>query len=184
MDESSIRSKMQKVLDLFVTDLSSVRTGRATTAVVTDLEVAVYGGQQKLKIQELANVSSPDAQTIVIEPWDKSIIGEIKKGIQAANIGINPAIDGEIVRISFPPLTSEDREKYAKLISTKIESARVMVRQVRGEQLKAIQKGFEEKEVTEDEKFDLEKSLQGITDEFIKDIEQTGEKKKNELLQL
>lgn len=184
MDEASTRSKMQKVLDLFMTDLSSVRTGRATSAVVTDLEIAVYGGQQKLTIQELANVSTPDAQTVVIEPWDKSIIGEIRKGIQAANIGANPAIDGEIIRISFPPLTTEDREKYSKLVSTKAESAKVMVRQVRGEELKNIQKGFEEKEITEDEKFNQEKRLQGITDEFVKEIEDTGDKKKKELMQL
>src|SRR3972149_9688681 len=138
MNEDQIKLRMQQVVDLVVSDISSIRTGRATPALVEDIQVAVYGGQQKLKIQELATISAPDSQTLVIDPWDKSIIGEISKGILVANVGMNPSIDGEIIRISFPPLTTEDRQKYVKLLSTKLEGARGMIRQIRGDAMHEV----------------------------------------------
>ena len=184
MDESSIRSKMQQVFDLTTSDMGSIRTGRTTSSLVEGVVVAVYGGTQKLKIQELAMISTPDAQTLVIDPWDKSIIGEIRQGILAANIGMNPTIAGEIIRISLPPLTTEDREKYVKLLSTKLENGKVAIRQIRGDAMHEIKKSFEEKELSEDEKFDLEKKIQAITDEFVAKIDEAGNRKKQELLQI
>ena len=184
MDESSIRSKMTQVFSMVQSDLGSLRTGKASPALVDDLAVMVYGGQQKLKIKELAGVSSPDHQTLIIEPWDKSIIGEIRQGILSANIGMNPSINGQIIRISFPPMTTEDREKYTKLLAAKLESGRVMIRQVRQEGMHNIKKAFEEKSLSEDEKFATEKKLQEITDEFIEKINDMGEIKKEELLQI
>ncbi|MEJ2348017.1 MAG: ribosome recycling factor [Patescibacteria group bacterium] len=184
MDETSIRSKMQDVLDMVITDIGTIRTGRATPALIEELVVAAYGGTQRLKVNELATITSPDPQTLVIDPWDKSIIGEIKQGILSANIGFNPSIDGEIIRISLPPLTTEDREKYVKLLSTKLESGRVMIRQVRSEAMREIKKDFEEKKISEDEKFGQEKKLQEITDEFVEKIDKAGENKERELLQV
>jgi ribosome recycling factor len=184
MNESSVRSKMQKVLDLVVTDMASIRTGRATPVLIEDLEVAVYGGQQKMKVNELGTIHTQDSRTIVIEPWDKSIGGEIRQGILAANIGLNPVIDGDIIRISLPPLTTEDREKYVKLLGSKLENGRVMIRQIRGDIMKDIKKTFEDKDITEDEKFNQEKRLQEITDEFVGKIDEAGEGKKSEILQL
>lgn len=184
LDESSVKRKMQKTLEFLASDVGTIRTGKASSSLVEDLEVLVYGGKQKLRVNELATITTPDAETLVIDPWDKSIIGEIKQGISAANIGMNPNIDGEIIRISMPPLTTEDREKYVKLLSTKLEVGKVMVRQVRGEAMQGIKKGFEEKEIGEDEKFNQEKRLQALTDEFIKKIIDMGEDKKKELLQI
>lgn len=184
MDESPIRSKMQQVLDLVIGDIGSIRTGRATSSLVEGLELSLYGNTQKLKILEVATIMTPDPQTLVIDPWDKSIIGEIRSGILAANIGMNPSIDGEIIRISLPPLTTEDRNKYVKLLSTKLENGRIMIRQIRGDTMHEIKKKFEEKVLSEDEKFQQEKRLQGLTDEFIKRIDEVGEKKKQELLQI
>jgi ribosome recycling factor len=184
MDETSIRSKMQQVVNLIVSDVGSIRTGRATPSLVEDVVVAVYGGQQKLKVQELATISAPDTQTILIDPWDKSIIGEIRQGILAANIGMNPSMDGEVIRISLPPLTTEDREKYVKLLSVKLENTRIMIRQIRGDVMHDIKKSFEAKELSEDEKFAQEKKLQEITDEFVGKVNGIGEKKKQELLQI
>ncbi|OGM14498.1 ribosome recycling factor [Candidatus Woesebacteria bacterium RIFCSPLOWO2_01_FULL_39_23] len=184
MDEASIQTKMQQVVNLVTTDIASIRTGRASPALIENINVSVYGGQQKLKIQELATISVPDAQTINIDPWDKSIIGEIRQGILAANVGMNPSMDGNIIRISLPPLTTEDREKYTKLLSAKLESGRIMVRQVRADAMHDIKKSFEEKEISEDEKFGQEKAVQGITDDFIEKIDTLGDKKKEELLQL
>src|SRR5260370_40180053 len=124
MDEQKVKNKMQSALDALIANINNIRTGRATPALVQSLEVAVYGGTQRLRILELASVSASDPQTLVIDPWDKSVIGEIKKGIEAANVGMNPMLgsasggDGEIIRIAFPPLTTEDREKYVKILST------------------------------------------------------------------
>lgn len=184
MDEGQVKSRMQEVLDLVASDIASVRSSTANPSVVSDISVTVYGGQQKLKVNELATVSATDTQTIIIDPWDKSIIGEIKKGIESANVGLTPSVDGEIIRINIPPMTKEDREKLVKLLGGKVESGRVMIRQARGEAIKDTRHAFEEKDLTEDEKFNQEKKLQEITDSFINKIEEKGEIKKKELLQL
>lgn len=184
MDEGQVRQKMQGALDSLIAAIGTIRSGRATPALVQNLEVMVYGGTQRLRILEVAGVTATDPQTLVIDPWDKSIIGEIKKGIESANIGMNPSIDGEIIRISVPPLTTEDREKFVKLLSSKLEESRVVIRQIRADAMHGIKKDFEERKITEDEKFAFEKNLQGLTDEFVGKVEQMGEAKKQELLQL
>lgn len=184
MNEASIKQKMQQVLELVATDIASVRTGRATPALVEDLRVAVYGGQQHLTVKEIAAINVSDPTTLVISPWDKSILGDIRKGIQEANIGFNPSMDSEVVRISLPPMTTEDREKYVRLLHTKLENGKVMIRQIRGDVMHHIKEGFEKKEITEDEKFAQEKKLQGLTDEFVGKIEEMGKKKEHELMQI
>jgi ribosome recycling factor len=184
MDETQISSKFQKVIDVITTDISGVRTGRATPALVENIVVPAYGGTQRLRIVELASISAPDPSQIVISPWDKSIIGDIKKGIMEANVGMNPNIDGEIIRIVIAPLTTEGREKYVKILSQKLENGKVMTRQIRGDEMHEIKRKFEAKELSEDEKFTAEKKLQELTDQFIAKIEEMGEKKKQELLQI
>lgn len=184
MDEKVIREQMQKVIELVTLDLGSIRTGRVTPALVEDIVVPAYGGQQRLKVKETASITVTDPQTLVISPWDKSIIGDIRKGILEAQVGLNPSIDGEVLRIVMPPMTGEDREKYVKLLHSKLENGRIMVRQKRGESMGDIKKAFEAKTITEDEKFAQEKKLQTITDEFIGKIEELGKKKEGEIRQL
>lgn len=175
---------MNEVIDLLASDLGSIRTGRANPAIVQDMEIRVYGGTQKLKVNEMATVTTPDANTIIIDPWDKSIIGEISKGIAEANVGLNPSQDEEIIRITVPPMTQEDRQKFVKLLSTKLENVRIMVRQIRGDFMRDIKNSFEEKSITEDEKFNQEKKLQSLTDDYNQKISDIGEKKEKELLQV
>ncbi len=184
MDETSVRDRMTQVLNLVASDMSSIRTGRANSALVEGIEVMVYGGTQRMKILEVASINIPDPQMIIIDPWDKSIIGEIRQGILAANVGLNPSIDGEVLRIVLAPMTTEDREKYVKLLSVKLENGKVMIRQIRGDAMHEIKTKFENKEITEDEKFAQEKKLQEITDEFVGKIDAAGELKKKELLQI
>src|SRR5258706_6384554 len=181
MEEAQVKAKMQGVINNLLEVISGIRTGRATPGLVQNLEVSVYGGTQRLRILELASVTSPDPQTLVIDPWDKSVIGEIKKGIEVANIGMNPSIDGEIIRISVPALTTEDREKFVKLLMGKLEEARVAIRQIRADIMHEIKKEFEDKKIREDEKFSFEKNLQNLTDEFTNKIEEIGSRKKSEL---
>lgn len=184
MDETLLTSRFQKVIDSLTADIAGIRTGRATPGLVENIICPAYGGTQMLKVMEVASITCPDPTQIVISPWDKSIIGDIRKGIEAANVGMNPSIDGEIIRISVPPMTTEDREKYVKLLSVKLEAARVSIRQVRADEMHEIKKKFENKEITEDEKFGREKRLQELTDQFVAKVEEVGEKKKTELLQI
>jgi ribosome recycling factor len=184
MNESSVKAKMQQSIDALLTEIASVRTGRATSAMVESIPVKAYGGAQILKIMELASITVPDIGLIVIDPWDKSVIGEIKQGILAANVGINPSIDGEKIRIVVPPMTTEDREKYVKILHIKLENGKVAIRQIRGDAMHEIKKAFEDKTITEDDKFGQEKSLQTLTDSFITKIEELGQKKEVELRQI
>lgn len=184
MDEQSVRQRMQQVVDLVRQDIGTIRTGRAAPALVENIPIDAYGGQQRMKLIELATITAPDPQSILVSPWDKSIIEEIKRGIEAANAGFNPIVAGEVVRINIPPLTSEDRENYIKILKQKLENGRVMIRQIRHEGLHVIKGGFEKKEIPEDERFRQEKALQEITDEYIGKIEEVGKAKENELRSL
>ena len=132
------------VLNSVASDISGVRTGRATPSLVENIMVPAYGGTQRLRVMEVGSITSPDPTQIVISPWDKSIIGDIKKGILEANIGLNPNIDGEIIRIVISPMTTEDREKYVKILSGKLsKNGKVMIRQVRADEMHEIKKKFE-----------------------------------------
>lgn len=181
MDETNIRRRMQAVLEQVAQDVGTIRTGRATPALVEDIVIPAYGGQQKLRVQELATIMAPDTQTIVVDPWDKSIIGDIKKGIEAANIGLTPVIAGEVIKINLPPLTQGDRDNYIRLLHQKVEAGRVQIRQVRQDAMQAVKEAFEAKELSEDEKVFQEKKVQEITDEYIAKIEEVGQNKEKEL---
>ncbi len=175
---------MQSTIEVVAGDIAGIRTGRASSSLVENIVCPAYGGTQRLRVMELASISAPDPGQIIISPWDKSIIGDIRKGIIEANIGLMPSIDGEVLRIVIPPMTTEDREKYVKLLSAKIENGKVAIRQVRADEMHSIKEKFEAKEITEDDKFAFEKKLQEITDEFIGKIDEMSEKKKTDLMQI
>lgn len=175
---------MQRVLDVLKVDLSTVRTGRATPSLIDSLTVGVYGGSTKLKLMELATITTSDTQTLVVVPFDPSIIGEIRKGILELNVGLNPVIDGQIIRISIPPLSEERRNQLIHLMKQKLEGGKIQVRQVRHEAMDAIKKQYNAKEVSEDEMVRLEKEIQRTTDEVINEIDALGSKKEQELLQI
>ncbi len=178
------KKRLQDILQLVQSDINSIRTGRATPGLVEDIVVEAYGGQSKLKVVEMATILAQDTQTLVITPFDKQTIGEIRKGIIAANVGLNPSIDGEILRISLPQMTTEDREKFVKILSQKLEQGKIMVRQVRGDVMKDIKSAFESKELSEDEKFAAEKELQTLIDSYTQKIEVMGKVKEEELMSI
>jgi len=184
MDQTSLSQKFQKVVDSVASDISGIRTGRATPSLVENIMVPAYGGTQMMRVMEVASITAPDTTMLVISPWDKSIIGDIRKGILEANMGMNPSIDGEVIRIAFPPLTTEDREKYVKILSQKLETGKVSIRSVRADEMHEIKKKFEAKEITEDDKKDDENKLQELTDLYVGKIETMGEAKKQELMQI
>lgn len=178
------KQKMGKVLEVLRTDLATVRTGKAAPTIVENIVVSVYGGSANLKIMELATITALDNQTLVITPFDNSIIGEIKKGIEVTNVGLTPSIDGAVIRISIPPLSEERRGQLIHLMKQKLENGRIMIRQVRHEAMDHIKKQHNDKTISEDEMSHLEKEVQKITDEVISNIEEMGAKKEAELLQI
>lgn len=176
--------KMRKAFEVTHADLSSIRSGRATPALVEHIIISAYDGSQKLKVLELATITTMDAKTIVISPYDPSIITDVEKGILEANTGLTPVIDGEIIRITIPPLSQERRQEYLKLARAKLEGGRIMIRQVRQEAMHRLKKLVDDKEISEDEKKHGEKKVQELTDEMIAEIDGLGERKEQELLQV
>lgn len=184
MNLDMVRKNMQKVLDMLKTDLSTVRTGRATPSLVEHIVINAYGGTQRLKVMELATINASDPQTLVLTPFDPSITLEIQKSILEANVGLNPVIDSTIIRISIPPLSEERRRDLTHLMRQKLENGRIMVRQVRHEAMTSVKKDYNDKAISEDQMVHSEREIQRTTDEIIAEIDTMGKKKEEELLQI
>ena len=180
--ENDVKSNMQKVVDVIKIDLATVRTGRASPSLVENVVIHAYGGTQNLKVVELAQIATQDSQTIVITPYDQSIIGEINKGLMEGNIGLTPVIDGQIIRISIPLLTEERRQQLVGLVNQKLEGGKIQIRQVRHEAMNDAKKQLNDKVISEDEMYRLEKEVQRLTDETIMELENLGKKKEEELM--
>lgn len=178
------RDHMKKAIEVTSGDLATIRSGRATPALVENIMIAAYGGSQKLRVMEMATITTMDAKTLVIAPYDPSTIAEIEKGIGMANAGLVPVVDGEIIRITIPPLSQERRMEYLKLAKAKLESGRVMIRQIRHEAMKDLKKALEAKTLSEDQQTLGEKKVQEMTDEMIADIDAIGSRKEVELMQV
>lgn len=175
---------MQKVLDVLRNDLGTVRTGKASPSLVENISILAYGGSTRLRVMELATITTSDNQTILITPFDNATIGEIQKGIQEANVGLNPVINEQSIRISIPPLSQERREQLIHLMKQKLENGKIMVRQTRHEAMTSIKKQHADKTISEDDMKRLEKDAQRITDEVMGQIDMLGKKKEEELLQI
>lgn len=177
---SEKKPEFQAAIDRLQKELSSLRTGRATPALVEDIPVSAYDSTMELK--GVASISSQDAKTLLIDPWDKSLLQTIEKAIRDADIGISPAVDGTIVRIVLPPMTEENRKHLVKQMKEKVEDAKVRVRGVR-ESLRDRINGMEkDKEISEDEKYKMFDELDKLTKEFTQSAEEIGSKKEAEIM--
>ena len=174
-------SRIHKVLDLLKNDVATVRTGRAAPSLVENIIINAYGGSAKLKVVEMATVHAQDLQTLVITPFDQSTIHELEKGIQEANIGLNPVVDTPVIRITIPPLSQERRQELIHLMKQKLENGRIMVRQARQDGMNDVKKNDE---LSEDEEGRLEKEIQKVTDDAMAHIETMGKQKEEELLRI
>lgn len=173
---------MRKAVEITQADLSSLRTGRATPALVEHIVIPAYGGTQKLHLMELATITTMDAKTIVISPFDPTIIEEIVKGIEAANAGLTPVVDGEIIRITIAPLSEERRAEYLKLARAKVEGGRIMVRQARADAMRQVKLLRESGEISQDDQMRAEKKIQELTDEMVAELDGLLERKESELI--
>ena len=181
-DLSNLRDRMEKTFAIVVSDVATIRSGRATPAMAEEIVCEVYEGSQRLKLRELASIAAVDAQTLVITPWDQTILDEIFRCLQKSERGLTLNKDANLIRIKLPPLTSEQRQELVKLLNKKLEGGRVMIRQVRRDKMVEIRQVFDNKELNEDEKFRLEQEIQKTTDEFIEKIDDLGKAKEKELL--
>ena len=171
---------MDKIVSIFVNDIVSIRTGRATPGLIENVVVTVYGGQ-KMKLIELGSISVPDVRSLTFQPWDQALIKEIANGIIAANIGMVPVVDGEIIRMSLSALTVEQRDDYIKLLGRKLEAARVMIRDARADFRNGLQRAKQDKTISEDEFKKDELELQKVTNEFTNNLEELAKKKEIEI---
>jgi ribosome recycling factor len=167
------------VVDFLKTDISGLRTGRASAAMLDVISVEAYGSRQAIKA--VASVSVSDAKTIVLEPWDKSLMGAIEKGVRDSGLGINPINDGKVIRLILPDLTSERRQELVKVLHQKLEHARISVRKVREEVREKINQAEKDKTIGEDEKFKLQEDLEKMVKDFNDEIKKIGEAKEKEI---
>lgn len=175
-------NKMKKSVSAYVENLESIRAGRANPAVLNKVTVDYYGAATP--ISQVADIKASDAHTLVITPWDMTIIKGIEKAILTSDIGITPANDGKVIRLIFPQLTEERRRELTKQVSKEGEEAKVAIRNIRrdaNDKIKAMKKASE---ITEDEVKDSEKEVQDLTDKYIKNIDEISAAKEKELLSL
>jgi len=181
---NTARDHMRKAVEVTKQDLASIRSGRANSALVENIVISAYEHTQHLRVMEMATITTMDSKTIVVAPYDPSTIVDIQQGIQEANTGLSPVVDGEIIRIVIPPLSEERRHEYIKLAKTKLEAGRIMIRQIRHEAMKNLKKVTDDKSISEDEQKHGEKLVQELTDEMVAEIDTLGQRKEAELLQV
>lgn len=172
--------KMLKTIEVVKANFASVRAGRANAGVLDRISVEYYGTPTALN--QVAAVSSPDPRTLVIQPWDGSLLKAIEKAIQTSDLGINPQNDGRVIRLAFPQLTEERRKELGKQVKKYGEEGKVAVRNIRRDAMEEIKKKTKKAELTEDDQKNLEKELQELTEKRCKDIDDLTAKKEKELM--
>ena len=158
------KSEFDRAIEHLKTEFASVRSNRATPSLVEDIKIEAYGSEMRLK--ELASMTVPEARTIIVQPWDKTIIKDIERSLVKADLSVGIANDGTVIRLTFPPLTAETRQALLKVMNQKLEAARIQVRQIREKAREQIIKAEKEKTITEDDRFRAQKDL----DELVKYI--------------
>lgn len=174
--------KMDKAIAFYTNDINTIRAGRANPAVLDKVQVEYYGVPSPLN--QVGTVSVPEPTMIVIQPWDATILGEIEKAINKADLGLTPQNDGKVIRLNFPPLTEERRKELAKGLSKKTEDAKVNIRGVRRDAMDFFKKAQKNSEITEDDLKSLEDEIQKLTDAKIKELEGIGAAKEKDIMSI
>lgn len=180
--QASTKQRMERALQVLKDDFGTVKTGKANPQLVESIVIKAYGGSAMLKVNELATIHVQDASTVIITPFDHSVLGDIERGISDSQMGLGISVDGSIIRITVPPLTQERREEFVKLIHKKAENGKIMIRQSRAESNDEIGKMKKDNEITEDDEKRLEKEVQKLTDEYVEKIDEIEKMKEQELM--
>ena len=174
---SDLEQKFGQVLTKLQEDLALVRTGRASSSLVENLKVSVYGSVMTLK--ELASISIPEPRQILITPWDKSVVSDVESALRAQNF--SPAVEETVIRVALPPLTGEEREKIIKEVGVKAEDAKVSLRMARRDEVEMIESAEGKKEISEDEEFTQKKKVDELLDSFNRKVDEISQEKKSQL---
>ena len=174
--------KMDKTLEVLQEDFGAIRTGRPSARVLDRITVPYYGVETP--VGQVGNISSPDARTLMIQPWDAALLKPIEKAIQVSDLGINPQNDGRCIRLVFPPLNEERRKELSKQVKNLGEGGKVAVRNIRRDAMEYIKKLKKNSEITEDDQKKAEKDLQELTDKYIKKVDDACAVKEKELMEL
>ncbi len=177
-----ITQRMDKAISYYQEELNTIRVGRANAAVLDKVFVDYYGTMTP--IAQVGTISTPDPRTLLIQPWDASLVKAIEKAILASEVGINPQNDGRAIRLSFPQLTEERRKELAKTVSKKCEEAKVAVRNVRRDAMDEFKAKKKKNEITEDDMKNIEKDIQDLTDMKIKEVEKIADKKQKDIMSI
>ncbi len=173
---------MSKAVEVVRDELSKIRTGKATTALLDGIKVDYYGTMTPLK--QVANVSTPDVHTVSVQPWEKTMIQTIEKAILNANLGLNPANDGSIIRVPIPPLNEERRKELVKLVKRFGEDGKIAIRNVRRDAIEHLKKAEKEEHFSEDERKRAEQECQKLTDRHVKDVDNLLDHKEKEIMEV
>jgi len=176
------QSKMEKAIVALQKEFSQIRTGRATTTLLDGIKVDCYG--QQIPVNQVASIGVPESKLLVIQPWDKSLIGTIEKAILKSDLGLNPINDGHLIRLPIPLLTEERRKELVKLVRKFGEESKIVVRNIRRDLNEKLKKLEKDKVIPEDEMYHLQDESQKITDESIKKIDDLVQKKEVEIMQV
>ena len=177
-----IENKMEKSISVLKNEFASVRAGRANPSVLNKISVDYYG--VPTPVAQIGTVSVPDARTLMIQPWDASVLKELEKAILASDIGITPTNDGKVIRLTFPPLTEERRKEIVKGLYKTGEDSKVAIRSIRRDGIEGYKKQQKNSEITEDDLKDIEKDIQQLTDNAIKEIDKIVKAKEAEILEI
>lgn len=181
-DLKEFERKMQKTLDVLSSDFGAVRAGRANAQVLDRITVEYYGVPTPLN--QVGTVSSPDPRTLVVQPWDNTLLRTIEKAIQTSELGINPQNDGRVIRLAFPQLTEERRKDLTKQVKKYAEDSKVAIRNIRRDAVDYVKKAQKKGEMTEDEQKKAEKDIQELTDKYTKRADEMCAKKEKELMEI
>ena len=181
-NEKNYSIKMDKSIQSFRKDISTLRTGRANTNMLDTIKIDVYG--QLMPVDQLATVSVPEARLISIQVWDKANVSLIESTIQKSELGINPQIDGQIIRLRIPDLTEERRKELIKILKNMGEKSKVSIRNIRREANDELKVKLKDKKISEDENGKFEKNIQNMTDKFIAQIDKIIQEKEKEIIQI
>jgi ribosome recycling factor len=166
---TDVQARMKKAVDFTLHEFSTIHTGKASPAMVEGVMVEAYGSMMRLK--ECAAISTPDPRMIQVQPWDKGLIRAVEKALQQANLGINPIVDGSLIRLPLPDLSKERRLEFVKIAHKLAEDGRVNIRHARRDAMEAVKKAKKDGKLSEDEEKRLEKEIQTATDKVIKDVD-------------
>lgn len=179
---SDAERRMQKAIAALKQDIAAIRTGRASSALVDRINVDYYG--TPTPINQVATISVPESRLIVIQPWDRKMLGDIEKAIQKSDLGINPNSDGQVIRLNVPPMSEERRRDMAKILHKKLDEHKVAIRNVRRDVQDKLRDREKKKEVSEDELKRSTERLQKLTDRFIDEMDKVGKSKEQEITEV